>query len=177
MSSYTLHIRDPLEDADLGAIEVDVTIGHDRRWCFFMTPAALASCGDWVEGTKTRVHLGVPHMIVVSQVDEQIIRSVLASLDAKGELLAHTAPVETASEEEHFLLAVQALRQSRITDPASWQSDTIEDYLEAALAWAHDSRFGERQNIAASPWARFVLSSRPAESMSNRAQLRAVRGR
>lgn len=86
-------IDDPVDRADAGAIEVTVTLaGHDTpRWCFFMTPEALRTCGDTL-GTHSdvRVHLGVPHMIVVSRIDTEIIHQLLRELDARGELLAHT---------------------------------------------------------------------------------------
>ena len=64
-----------------------------RRWCFFMTPSALASCGDWIPGTKIRMHPGVSHMIVVAEISKEIIEQVLRHLDTEGELSTHTLAV------------------------------------------------------------------------------------
>ena len=87
-------IDDPIADPLSACVEVTVDFddGH-KRWCFFATPVALASCGDWVEGTQVRLHLGVPHMIIVSELNEGIIDRVLRQLHARGELKAHTAPL------------------------------------------------------------------------------------
>jgi len=91
--SYT--IDDDLTNADQGAIEVTVTLADERRrWCFFMTPAALASAGDWVDGTEIRVHLGEPHMIVVSAISQDVVERVLRRLEADGELERHTLPLK-----------------------------------------------------------------------------------
>ncbi len=95
LQSYT--IDDDLAHADRGAIEVSVTLADGRsRWLFFMTPSALMACGDWVEGTQVRVHLGVPHMLVVGTVSADIIERVLKQLDASGELEHHTLPLGDA---------------------------------------------------------------------------------
>ena len=70
-------IDDPVSEADSGAIEVTVTLENGtKRWCFFMTPEALANVGDWVDGTQVHWHVDVPHMIVVSRLDEDIIDRV-----------------------------------------------------------------------------------------------------
>ena len=87
-------IDDDLATADEGAIEVTVTLTDERRrWLFFMTPAALAACGDWVKGTRVRMHLGEPHMIVVAEVTVDIIERVLRQLEASGELERRTLPL------------------------------------------------------------------------------------
>jgi hypothetical protein len=63
-------IDDDLSGAATGGIEVTVTLRDgERRWCYFMTPAALATCGDWLPGTETRIHYDAPHMIVVAELD------------------------------------------------------------------------------------------------------------
>jgi hypothetical protein len=88
----TFTIDDPLHGADTGAIEVIVRVsdGTTARWCFFMTPEALRSCGDTLEShPDVRVHIGVPHMFVVSRIIEEVLRD----LEARGELLAHTLPI------------------------------------------------------------------------------------
>ena len=46
-----IEIEDDLAGQDRGAIEVTLTLSDGgRRWCFFMTPAALETCGDWIDG-------------------------------------------------------------------------------------------------------------------------------
>ena len=95
MTMTSFNIEDDLANASRGAIEVVVSfVGAGDRWCFFMTPAALSACGDWIPGTNVRVHVGVAHMFVVSEIDESVIRQVLELSDEAGELLAHTVAVE-----------------------------------------------------------------------------------
>ena len=92
MLPYT--IDDPVADSASAIVEVTVNFGGGhRRWCYFATPAALAACGDWVEGTRVRVHLGVAHMIIVSELSAGIIDGVLKQLHDRSELEAHTAPL------------------------------------------------------------------------------------
>jgi hypothetical protein len=93
LKSFT--IDDPLDLASRSAVEVTVTFDTgDRRWCFFFTPEGLSRCGDFLDGSDIRLHLGVPHMLVLTRVDGQIIERVLTTLDAKGELVEHTAPLQ-----------------------------------------------------------------------------------
>ena len=88
-------ILDDLALAATAAIEVTVELpGGQRRWCFFMTPEALAQCGDWLPDVQVRVHFGAPHMIVVSQIDDRIIEQTLHLIDKQGMLEACTRPVE-----------------------------------------------------------------------------------
>jgi hypothetical protein len=97
MLSYT--IDDPIADPASAVVEVTVDFGGGhKRWCFFATPGALAVCGDWVEGTRVRVHLGVPHMIIVSELSAGIIDRVLSQMYDQGELEAHTAPLSKAED-------------------------------------------------------------------------------
>jgi len=87
----SFEIEDELAQAHLGAIEVTVRMDDgSSRWCYFMTPAALASAGDWVPGTQVRFHHGSPHMIVVSEITADIIARILQHLDEIGELLSST---------------------------------------------------------------------------------------
>ena len=84
------NIENDLALADRLGIEVTVMFTDGRLgWCFFMTPSTLAMVGDLVDGTEVRVHLGVPHMIVVSEISEEIIKRVLRRMEADGELLEH----------------------------------------------------------------------------------------
>jgi len=94
MTSF--EIEGDLQAAQEGAIEVKVSFADGQdRWCFFMTPAALAKCGDWIPGSRVRLHLGVPHMFVVSDISETIIRQTLALVanQEPGGVFAHTAPM------------------------------------------------------------------------------------
>jgi hypothetical protein len=59
MLPYT--IDDQISDSSTGAVEVTVDFGGGhRRWCFFMTPAALAACGDWVDGSRGKTGIRTP---------------------------------------------------------------------------------------------------------------------
>ena len=89
LKSFT--IDDPVSRAPTGAVEVTVTFDTgERRWCFFFTPDTLSRCGDFVDGSDVRLHLGVPHMLVLSRIDSVLIEKVLRSLDTAGELVEHT---------------------------------------------------------------------------------------
>ncbi len=92
LKSFT--IDDNFANASAGAIEVIVILEDEsRRWCFFFTPEALSSCGDWVPGTQVRYHVGVPHMIIVSEINEEIVDKVLRALDHQGELISSTMAI------------------------------------------------------------------------------------
>ena len=92
MLAYT--IDDRITEPLTACVEVTVDLGDGhKRWCFFATPQMLAACGDWVEGTRVRLHPGVPHTIIVSQLSEGNIGRVLKQLYADGDLEAHTAPL------------------------------------------------------------------------------------
>lgn len=90
---------DDLSIQSTGAVEVIVEMENgQRRWCFFMTPQALMACGDWIDGTQTRIHYGCPHMIVISQpFDEKIIRLALRHIEHDGKLEACTIPCDSKS--------------------------------------------------------------------------------
>ena len=91
----SFEIQDDLDAAERSAIEVHVTagIGPDR-WCFFITPQALSICGDLLPGSSVRIHLGVPHMIVASELPQAVIQMALDDLADQGLLLTHTAAIE-----------------------------------------------------------------------------------
>ena len=92
--NWHIEIDDDPANASVSAIEVIVTFEDDsRRWCFFFTPEALASCGYWVPGTQVRYHVGVPHMIVVSEINERIVEEALRALDHQGELISSTLAI------------------------------------------------------------------------------------
>ena len=81
----SFHIDDDLNLAKSGAIEVSLVTKGERRWCYFMTPEALANAGDWVPGTEVRIHYA-PNMIVVSEISEEVIEAALRHLASTGEL-------------------------------------------------------------------------------------------
>jgi len=90
-----IQIEDDLSMQDHGAIEVVVTLSDDkRRWCYFMTPTALQSSGDWIDETRVRFHYGAPHMIVVSEtLTEDLISKLLLSIEKRGEILDCTMAI------------------------------------------------------------------------------------
>jgi len=92
LRSYT--IDGDLCDGDSGAVEVTITLEDERRrWCFFMTPHALQTAGDFVDGTEVRLHIGERHMIIVSELSRDIIERALRHLADNGFLERHTLPV------------------------------------------------------------------------------------
>ena len=96
----TYEIDGPLKAQRTGAIEVTVRLRDGRiRWCFLMTPQALAVCGDWIDGTQISFHHGAPHMIVVAGVlIAELIGTVLHQLDAAGELERCTRSIDGREE-------------------------------------------------------------------------------
>lgn len=84
--SFTL--CDDLKTQDTGAIEVVLHMRDGtRRWCFFMTPSALAACGDRIADTPIRIHFGSPHMIVVAErLTEDTIERALQHIARAGEI-------------------------------------------------------------------------------------------
>ena len=86
-------IKDDIELHKTGAIEVDiVTTNGEKRWCFFLTPEGMASCGDWIEGTKVRFHYGASHMILVSEISKTIIELALKDIENNEKLELCTIP-------------------------------------------------------------------------------------
>ncbi len=66
--------------------------------------------------------------------------------------------LETVNSQGTFLAFVAALADDRRRNAAAWESDSIEEFLEAALAWAEDSAMGASQGLAdASPWKRAAV--------------------
>ena len=91
MLKYT--IDDSIEESNLCSIEVTMHFEDQKRWCFFVTPQVLGTNGDLVEGTSVRFHLGVTHMIVVSEINESVIDYILKKLFAEDLLETHTIPL------------------------------------------------------------------------------------
>lgn len=96
LESFT--IDDDLAVQSSGAIEVTLHLrGHSPRWCYFMRPETLAACGDWIPGTRTRIHFGSPHMIVVGgELNAEIIGQALRQIDAAGDLERCSLPLAEA---------------------------------------------------------------------------------
>ena len=92
MLSYT--INDAITDPLTSNVEVTIDFGNRKRWLFFATPQLLASVGDWVPGTRVRLHLGERHMVVVSEMSASVIDAVLRELHAAGELESRTLLLE-----------------------------------------------------------------------------------
>ncbi|RPJ53839.1 MAG: hypothetical protein EHM23_30135 [Acidobacteria bacterium] len=87
--------------------------------------------------------------------------------------------LDAVEDERTFLLFVEALRADRAAEDSvgqvdsfgrgelGWENHTIEEFLEAALSWAHDSHFGQTVGLAdAPPWrkmATFLLAGKSYE--------------
>ncbi len=86
LQNFTL--CDDLATQDTGAIEVELHMRDGtRRWCFFMTPASLTACGDWIDGTQIRIYYGAPHMIVVAErLTQDTIERALQHIARAGEI-------------------------------------------------------------------------------------------
>ncbi len=82
----SFQILDDLSLASSIGIEVQVKLedGHPR-WCTFITPQSLATCGYILTGTDATINYA-PHMIVVSDINADIIEAALRYLEAEGDL-------------------------------------------------------------------------------------------
>lgn len=66
--------------------------------------------------------------------------------------------LQDVTDEASFVAFVSALAEDRRKNAASWQNDSIEAFLDAALSWAEDSEMGRSQGLAsASPWKRAAV--------------------
>ena len=92
MLPYT--IDDSITNPLTCSVEVTIDFGGRKRWLFFTTPQLLASVGDYVEGTRVRLHLGELHMVIVSELNAAIIDQVLRHLYAIGELERRTVALD-----------------------------------------------------------------------------------
>jgi len=87
----SINIEDSIEAHTTRAIEVVVEMNDDtKRFCFFLTPQGATNCGDFIEGTKARIHYGALHVFTVSDISRAIIESVIKETESKGELLERT---------------------------------------------------------------------------------------
>ena len=89
-----INIEDPIEAHTTRAIEVVLEMSDGKkRWCFFFTPEGASKCGDFIEGTKTRIHYGASHMFIVSNISKNIIEKAIKQVESNGELLKCTLPI------------------------------------------------------------------------------------
>jgi hypothetical protein len=94
-----IEIDDDLATQATGAIDVTVVFADgERRWCYFMTPEALSYCGDWINGTETRIHYGAAHMIVVAApLTASLIEQALFHIQDEGDIMTATRRFPDAS--------------------------------------------------------------------------------
>lgn len=65
--------------------------------------------------------------------------------------------LEKVTDEATFLAFVKTLVVDRRIDTEHWENGSIEDFLEAASAWAEDSAFGSQQGLSlTSLWRKFA---------------------
>lgn len=65
--------------------------------------------------------------------------------------------LDKVTDEATFLAFVHALVVDRRGDAEHWENGSIEDFLEAASAWAENSAFGSKQGLSlTSPWRKFA---------------------
>ncbi len=61
------------------------------------------------------------------------------------------------TDTQSFLSFVRELIADREDGANGWENASIENFLEAAVAWADDSDFGEQQNLPGNnPWKQFA---------------------
>jgi hypothetical protein len=66
--------------------------------------------------------------------------------------------LDGVNDQATFLAFVSALAEDRRRNTESWQNDSIQDFLEAALSWAEASEMGAKQGLAdACPWKRAAV--------------------
>jgi hypothetical protein len=54
----------------------------------------ISNVGDFMNGTTIRIHYGVPHLIILSTLDEQIIFHALHHIERNGKLFVCTQAIE-----------------------------------------------------------------------------------
>ena len=98
-------LDDPIWDEDANnSASVDVTIkfsNGERRWCYFMTPNALAQSGDWFPDTNTRFHYDFPsYAIFVTEITPEIIQRVLLHMEHDNKLMECTTLLKDYNDED-----------------------------------------------------------------------------
>lgn len=97
-SMYQYTIDDPIEFPLQSSVEVTIAFPNCKRWLFFVTPDLLNRVGDAVNGSTAKLHLGEPHMVVVSELNLEVIDTVLRGLYQAGELERRTLALSTKAE-------------------------------------------------------------------------------
>jgi hypothetical protein len=63
--------------------------------------------------------------------------------------------LEAVRDETTFVAFAKALLRDLRENEAEWENGTIENFLEAGIAWAESTQVGASQGLAAaSPWKR-----------------------
>lgn len=79
---------------DDSAVEVTVLLSDGtKRGCFFVTPQMLESITQEIIGSVRIIMYGVPHMIVVSEINVEAIAVTLRAIERRNMLLESTLPV------------------------------------------------------------------------------------
>jgi hypothetical protein len=86
----------PGEECPVG-VKVQLSSG-EQRWCLFATPSMLQRGGDRIDGTEVRFHFLNRHLIVASELSEELIGRMLRHLDSQGDLVACTSPLGDGDE-------------------------------------------------------------------------------
>ena len=93
LQSFT--IDDPMQLPLRHAVEVTLLLtGGERRWCCFATPESLTFFGNFLADTQTRIHFGLPHMIVLEKVSAESIAAALSQIDQEGSIREISKPIE-----------------------------------------------------------------------------------
>lgn len=93
MNIESIEIEDAIVLHKTAAIDVAlVTTEGKKRWCFFLTPEGMSACGDFIEGTEVRFHYGASHMILVSEISQEIIEAALRDIEKQGKVELCTIP-------------------------------------------------------------------------------------
>ena len=66
--------------------------------------------------------------------------------------------LDSVSDAATFLTFARLLAQDRVGAAKGWESETIEEFLESAIAWAEATDVGLTQGLASeNPWKRFAV--------------------
>ncbi len=66
--------------------------------------------------------------------------------------------LEQVNDQDSFFDFVKTLINDRKTSPDSWENDSIETYLAAALEWGKTTQMGQSQGLSGEPsWKTFAV--------------------
>ena len=98
IDSIALH--DALDQNEAAAHDVTITLSNgQQRWCAFTTPVTLSRFGEFIDGTTTRIHYGMPHLIIVDVLTEQVVLAALQHIERYGQLFVATLPLVEDNEQ------------------------------------------------------------------------------